>query len=134
MQRNSVNKVLLVGYTGADADIRYTSKGTAIANVRLATNASRKNDKGEYEDSTEWHRVVLFGKVAEFCEQYVKKGMLIYVDGRLQTRNWEDKEEQKHYVTEVIGERMTLLGSRKNGNSSEEPVEAVAEGEESLPF
>ncbi len=134
MQRNSVNKVLLVGYTGADADIRYTSKGTAIANLNLATNQSRKNGKGEYEESTEWHRIVIFGKLAEFCEQHVKKGMLMFIDGHLQTRNWEDKEEQKHYVTEVIGERLTLLGSRKSASTSEETVEAVAEGEENIPF
>lgn len=133
MQRNSVNKVLLVGYTGGDADVRYTSKGTAVANFSLATNQTRKNGKGEYEDSVEWHKVVLFGKLAEFCESTVKKGMLMFIDGHLQTRNWEDKEEQKHYVTEVIGERLTLLGARKNGSSNEETVEAVADGED-IPF
>ena len=134
MQRNSVNKVLLVGQTGSDADMKYTTKGMAIANISVATNETRKNGKGEFEDSTEWHRVVIFGKVAEFTENYVKKGALIYVEGRLQTRSWDDKEEKKHFSTEVIAEKLTMLGGWKKGNGKEEPI-AVAEGEEEeVPF
>jgi len=104
MQRNSVNKVLLVGRTGSDADVRYTTKGMAMATVSLATNEARKDEKGEFQDTTEWHRVVVFGKNAEFAENYVKKGALLCVEGRLQTRSWDDKEEKRHFVTEVVGE------------------------------
>ncbi|MEA3288033.1 MAG: single-stranded DNA-binding protein [Candidatus Marinimicrobia bacterium] len=133
MQRNSVNKVLLVGRTGSDADMKYTTKGLAIANISVATTDTRKNGKGEFEDTTEWHRIVLFGKNAEFTENYVKKGALIYVEGRLQTQSWEDKEENRHFRTEIIADKVTMLGSSKKGNGKKEPV-AVAEGEEEVPF
>jgi len=133
MQRNSVNKVLLVGHTGNDADMKYTTKGLAIANISLATSETRKNGKGEFEDTTEWHRVVIFGKVAEFTENYVKKGSLIYVEGRIQTQSWEDKEEKRHFRTEIVAEKLTMLGGRKKGNGEKESV-AVAEGEEEVPF
>ena len=133
MQRNSVNKVLLVGRTGSDADVRYTTKGMAIATVSLATTEVRKDEKGEFQDTTEWHRVVVFGKIAEFTENYVKKGALIYVEGRLQTRSWDDKEEKRHYMTEVVGDKLTMLGGWKKGNGEEVPV-AIAENEEEVPF
>ena len=133
MQRNSVNKVLLVGRTGSDADMKYTTKGMAIANISIATTDTRKDAKGEFQDNTEWHRIVVFGKIAEFTENYVKKGALVYVEGRLQTRSWDDKEDNKHYMTEVVAEKLTMLGGWKKGNEKEEPV-AVAEGEEEVPF
>jgi single-strand DNA-binding protein len=131
MQRNSVNKVLLVGNTGSDADMKYTTKGLAIANLSVATTDTRKNGKGEFEDTTEWHRIVIFGKIAEFAENYVKKGSLIYVEGRLQTQSWEDKEKKRHFRTEIIADKLTMLGGKKKVNA--EPV-AVAEGEEEVPF
>jgi single-strand DNA-binding protein len=133
MQRNSVNKVLLVGRTGSDADVRYTTKGMAIATISMATTETRKDGKGEFQDSTEWHRVVVFGKIAEFTENYVKKGALIYVEGRLQTRSWDDKEEKRHYMTEVVGEKLTMLGGWKKG-AEENATAAVAEAEEEVPF
>ena len=131
MQRNSVNKVLLVGNTGSDADMKYTTKGLAIANLSVATTDTRKNGKGEFEDTTEWHRIVFFGKIAEFVENYVKKGTLVYVEGRLQTQSWEDKDKKRHFKTEIVADRLTMLGGKKKGNT--EPV-AVAEGEEEVPF
>ena len=133
MQRNSVNKVLLVGNTGSDADMKYTTKGLAIANISVATTDTRKNGKGEFEDTTEWHRIVIFGKMAEFTENYVKKGALIYIEGRLQTSSWEDKEEKRHFRTEIVADKLTMLGGWKKGNGEKEPV-AVAEGEEEVPF
>lgn len=133
MQRNSVNKMLLVGRTGSDAEMRYTTKGMAIANLSVATSEARKDNNGEFQDNTEWHRVVFFGKMAEFCENYVKKGALVFVEGRLQTRTWDDKEEQRHFMTEIVGERLTMLGGWKKGKEDQLPV-AVAEGEEEVPF
>ncbi|MCF7823685.1 MAG: single-stranded DNA-binding protein [Candidatus Marinimicrobia bacterium] len=133
MQRNSVNKVLLVGRTGSDADMKYTTKGMAIANISVATTETRKDGKGEFQDSTEWHRVVIFGKMAEFTENYVKKGALVYVEGRLQTRSWDDKEDKKHFMTEIIADKLTMLGGWKKGEKDDTPV-AVAEGEEEVPF
>ena len=113
--------------------MKYTTKGMAIANISVATTDTRKNGKGEFEDTTEWHRVVIFGKIAEFTENYVKKGALIYVEGRLQTRSWEDKEEKRHFMTEVVADKLTMLGGWKKGDGGKEPV-AVAEGEEEVPF
>ena len=133
MQRNSVNKVLLVGRTGSDADVRHTTKGMAVATISLATTDTRKDGKGEFQDTTEWHRVVVFGKIAEFTENYVKKGALIYVEGHLQTRSWDDKEEKRHFMTEVVGEKLTMLGGWKKGEDQKTPV-AVAENEEEVPF
>ena len=133
MQRNSVNKVLLVGRTGSDADVRYTTKGMAMATVSLATTEARKDEEGEFQDNTEWHRIIVFGKIAEFTENYVKKGALIYVEGRLQTRSWDDKEEKKHFMTEIVGEKLTMLGGWKKGKSEEATI-AIAENEEEVPF
>ena len=134
MQRNSVNKVLLVGRTGSDAEMKYTTKGMPIANISVATNEARKNGKGEFEETTAWHRVVIFGKIAEFTENHVKKGALICVEGRIQTRSWDDKEDKKHFITEIVAEKLTMLGGWKKGNGKDEAV-AVAEGdEEEVPF
>ena len=133
MQRNSVNKVLLVGRTGSDADVRYTTKGMAIATISVATTETRKDAQGEFQDTTEWHRVIVFGKTAEFTENYVKKGALIYVEGRLQTRSWDDKEEKRHFMTEVVGEKLTMLGGWKKG-AEDTATAAVTEAEEEVPF
>lgn len=120
MDRNSVNKVILVGNVGADFEVRYTEKGGAVANGRLATNRRVSAGEGKYNDQTEWHKIVLFGKTAEFAEKFLKKGTLIYIEGRLQTRKWEDKEENTHYTTEVVGNVVTLLGSGKSSSSDDE--------------
>ena len=110
MQKGSVNKVVIVGHLGADPETRFTPSGTAVANLNLATNESRKNSDGEYQDHTEWHSCVLFGKRAEFAGEYLKKGQLVYLEGRLQTRSWEDDCGTKKYRTEVIGNEITMLG------------------------
>jgi single-strand DNA-binding protein len=109
----SVNKVILVGRLGRDPETRYTSGGQAVANFTLATDESFKSRTGERQKRTEWHRVVLWGKLAEIAQQYLKKGMLVYVEGRLQTRQWEDKRDgQKRQTTEIVGNVMRMLTPR----------------------
>lgn len=133
MQKGSVNKVILVGHLGADPESKYTAGGSAVTTFNLATNESRKNAEGNYEDSTEWHRCVLFGKQAETAGEWLKKGQLVYLDGRLHTRNWEDKNGIKRYTTEVVGERFTMLGRKsEGGNAVTEPDETA--DEDDLPF
>ncbi|MBN1291991.1 MAG: single-stranded DNA-binding protein [Candidatus Latescibacteria bacterium] len=107
-----LNKAMLIGNLGADPEIKYSASGTAIANLRLATAEKRKNRDGEWEDITEWHRVVMFGKQAETCKDYLKKGSKIFVEGRIQTRSWDDQNGQKHYATEIIGNNFIFLESR----------------------
>ncbi len=110
-----LNKVLLIGNLGADPEIKYAPSGTAIATFNMATTENRKNRDGEWEDQTEWHRVVMFGKQAEFCKDYLHKGSKLFVEGRLQTRSWDDQSGQKKYMTEVVGNQMLMLDSRESG-------------------
>jgi len=132
MQKGSVNKVVLVGHLGADPESRFTPSGVAVTTFNMATNESWKNKEGEYEDRTEWHRIVLYGKAAETASKYMKKGQLTYVEGRIRTRSWEDKEGMTRYTTEVLGDRFTMLG-RKGENQSVAPVEASGDDDD-LPF
>ena len=112
----SVNKVILVGRLGRDPETRYTSGGQAVANFTLATDETYKDRSGERQKRTEWHRIVLWGKLAEITQQYLKKGMLVYVEGRLQTRQWEDKRDgQKRSTTEIVASVMRMLTSRAEG-------------------
>jgi len=108
-----LNKVMLIGNLGADPEIRYTAGGSAIANVRLATAESwRDKESGEQQERTEWHRVVFFGRLAEIVGEYLKKGAQIYVEGRIQTRKWQNKEGQDQYSTEIVASEMQMLGGR----------------------
>jgi single-strand DNA-binding protein len=112
-----LNKVMLIGNLGADPEVRYTAGGSAVANIRLATaEAWRDRESGEQQERTEWHRVVFFGKLAEIVEQYVKKGSQLYVEGRIQTRKWQDKDGNERYSTEIVASDMQMLGGR--GGSS----------------
>jgi single-strand DNA-binding protein len=111
MQKNSVNKAILVGRMGQKPELKYTPAQTAVTNITIATNETRKDASGNNIDSTEWHRVVVFGKTAEFVANYLDKGSLIYVDGRLQTRSWEDRDGVKKYTTEIVAMTVTPLGS-----------------------
>ena len=117
----SVNRVILVGNLGRDAELKYTPSGAAVSNFSIATSESWKDkNSGERKEKTEWHRIVLWGKTAENLSQYLLKGKQIYVEGRLETRQWEDKEGQKRSTTEVRvgpGDRLVLLGSRDDGSS-----------------
>ena len=146
----SVNKVMLIGNLGGDPEIKYSTNGTAIANFSIATTENRKNSAGEWEDKTEWHKIVIFGKQAEFCKDYLKKGSKIYLEGRLQTRTWEDQNNQRHYVTEVVGSNIMMLDaksqdssgdgvdSRKNqapsGTAQKTPADSFPEADDDLPF
>ena len=108
-----VNKVILVGNLGKDPEVRYAPGGGAVTNITLATSESWKDkNSGEKQEKTEWHRVVFFGKLAEIAGEYLKKGSQIYVEGRLQTRKWQDKEGKDRYTTEVVAGEMQMLGSR----------------------
>lgn len=110
----SVNKVILVGNLGADPETRFLPSGEAVANLRIATTETWKDKQtGERKETTEWHRVSFFGRTAEVCGQYLKKGSQIYVEGRIQTRKWQDKDGQERYTTEIRGEEMKMLGSRQ---------------------
>lgn len=114
-----VNKVILIGNLGNDPDIRYTASGAAIANISLATAESwRDKDSGEQQERTEWHRIVFFGRLAEIVGEYLRKGSQIYVEGRLQTRKWQDKEGHDRYTTEIVANEMQMLGGRSGGSSN----------------
>src|SRR5215216_1933359 len=108
----SVNKVILIGNLGADPETRYLPSGDAVANIRIATTDTWKDKSGEKQEHTEWHRVAFFGKLAEIAGEYLKKGSQVYVEGRLQTRKWQDKDGNDKYTTEIIADRMQMLGSR----------------------
>ena len=113
-----VNKVILIGNLGNDPDTRYTAGGAAVANVSLATTDSwRDKETGEQQDRTEWHRVVFFGRLAEIVSEYLHKGSQIYIEGRLQTRKWQDKEGNDRYTTEIVANEMQMLGGRGGSGS-----------------
>ena len=114
----SVNKVILVGNLGRDPETRYTTSGDAVTNIRLATTDTWKDKNGEKQERTEWHNIVFYGRQAEIAGEYLKKGRQIYVEGRLQTRKWQDKEGQDRYTTEIIADRMQMLGNREGGGAS----------------
>lgn len=105
-----INKVILIGNLGADPEVRTTAGGTAVANLRIATTERRKDKDGNWSDHTEWHSVVVFGRTAENCGQYLKKGRQVYVEGRLQTRKWQDREGNDKYSTEVAADIVRFIG------------------------
>jgi single-strand DNA-binding protein len=116
---NGVNKVILIGNLGQKPEMRYTATNSAVANLSIATTESWKDkESGEMRDKTEWHRVVFFGKPAETIEKYLDKGSKIYVEGKLQTRKWQDKEGKDRWTTEIIGNQFNFLDSRPNQNES----------------
>ena len=151
-----VNKVILVGNLGKDPEVRYSPNGSAVANVTIATSESWKDKtSGEKQEKTEWHRVVFFGRLAEIAGEYLKKGSQIYVEGRLQTRKWQDKEGHERYTTEIVANEMQMLGSRAGSgvpsgdsfNQDQPPVEhgaarsgakspaaATADFDDDIPF
>ena len=116
MQRNSVNKVILVGNLGQDPEARFTPQGTAVTNLSVATNESWKDQSGEINEKTEWHRVVMYGRMAETASEYMNKGQMVYIEGRLQTREWEDKNQVKRRTTEIRCDSFTMLGKRSEVN------------------
>ena len=141
-----VNKVILVGNLGQKPEMRYTQTNTAVATLSIATSESWKDkDSGEQREKTEWHRVVFFGKLAEIAEQYLDKGSQLYVEGKLQTRKWQDKEGNDRYTTEILGNEMNMLGGRQSFGdggaydqsqpaSQSAPSQASQISEEDIPF
>jgi single-strand DNA-binding protein len=116
MAGKSVNKVILIGNLGKDPEVKYTPQGTAVAKLTVATNERYKDKEGQWQDRTEWHNVVLWQRLAEIAGEYLKKGSKVYIEGKLQTRSWEDKQtNQKRYMTEVVGNDLVLLGGRGEG-------------------
>ena len=116
----SVNKVILVGNLGKDPEVKYTPQGTAVATITVATSENFKDKSGEWQERTEWHNVVLWQRLAEIAGEYLKKGNKVYIEGRLQTRSWDDKQTgQKRYATEVVANEMVLLGGRSSGGGEE---------------
>ena len=143
----SVNKVILVGNLGRDAELRYTPGGAAVSTLNLATTEVWNDRSNQRQEKTEWHRVILWGKQAESLQEYLTKGKQIYIEGRLQTRQWDDKDGNKRYTTEIKADRVTLLGggggggrggsmdrggSQMSGGSDEPPMEPITEDD--IPF
>jgi single-strand DNA-binding protein len=110
-----VNKVILIGRLGADPEVRYTSDGKAVANFRIATSMNFTGKNGEKAEKTEWHRIVAFGKLGEICGEYLSKGKQVYIEGRLQTRSWDDREGVKKWTTEIVATTMQMLGGAGTG-------------------
>ena len=137
---SSVNKALIIGNLGQDPEIKYTQSGSPVANLSVAT-SERWKDKntGEQKEQVEWHRVVIFGRLAEIAEQYLKKGSKIFVEGKLQTRDWEDSEGKKRYTTEVVAREMTMLDSKGDSMESSSSTSSSSKPdndkfEEDIPF
>ena len=118
-----VNKVILVGNLGKDPEVKYLDSGVAVANFSLATTENYKNKEGERVSQTEWHNVVLWRGLAEVAEKFLKKGSNIYIEGKIKTRKWEDKDGNTRYSTEILGDNMTMLGGKSNSeDSSKQPL------------
>ena len=113
---SSLNKAMIIGRLGQDPDVRYTQSNTAVANLSVATSERYKDKSGEWKENTEWHRVVAWGRLAEICQEYLKKGSQVYIEGPIQTRSWEDKDGQTKYTTEIKALTMTMLDSKGSGS------------------
>ena len=139
MQKNSLNKVILIGNLGQDPEARFTPQGTAVCNLSVATNESWKDQNGEMQDRTEWHRVVMYGRMAETATEYMKKGQMVYIEGRLNTREWEDQNQIKRRTTEIRCDNFTMLGKRSDSSgpasaNPDSPMKPDAGVDDDLPF
>src|SRR5690606_12355417 len=134
---NGVNKVILVGHLCADVDVRYIPSGQAVVNVRLATNESWKNrETGEREERAEFHNVVMFGRLAEVAAEYLRKGSQCYVEGKLRTRKWQDRDGNDRYTTEIVANELVMLGGGKRSEQpkQDKPAEDFNDDFDSIPF
>ena len=137
---NGVNQVLIIGNLGSDPEIKYTKAGDPVANLSIATSESWKDkNSGDLQEKVEWHRVVMFSRLAEIAEQYLKKGSKVFVEGKLQTRKWQDQEGKDRYTTEVVAKEMTMLDSRSTSQAQENSPKVESEKpkddfEEDIPF
>jgi len=144
----SVNKVILIGNLGKDPEVRYLEGGTAVATFSIATSETYKNRNGELTTTTDWHNVVVWRKLAEITEKYLKKGNKVYVEGKLKTRSWQDQDGNTRYTTEVVADNLTMLGGRKeessghteikqaedNSTKEQKPMSVTDNEEDDLPF
>ncbi|MDI6401033.1 single-stranded DNA-binding protein [Balneolaceae bacterium ANBcel3] len=123
----SLNKAMIIGRLGADPEVRYTQNNTAVANMSVATSERYKDKNGEWQETTEWHRVVVWGKLAEICQSYLKKGSMAYFEGAIQTRSWEDKDGNKQYTTEIKALSMQMLDSKSASEGNRTNTEPAAQ-------
>ena len=137
----SVNKVILVGRLGQNPEVRYTPSGASVANFSIATSENWTDKSGQKQERTEWHRVVVWGKLAELCGKYLTKGRQVYVEGRLQTRSWEDQQGQKKYTTEIVANTVQFIGgpsesreTQASSNDHQFGPEPSFDSEEEIPF
>lgn len=118
MARRGVNKVILIGNVGSDPELKYTTNGAGVSNFSVATNETwMDKNTNERQERTEWHRIVAWGRLAEICNQYLRKGSKVYIEGRLQTRSWEGQDGQKRYTTEIVAQEMQMLDSREDSSN-----------------
>jgi single-strand DNA-binding protein len=137
-----VNKAILIGRLGADPVKRYTSSGSPVVSFRIATSENWTNREGEREERTEWHQIVAWGKLADICDQYLNKGKMVYIEGRIQTREWEDRDGNRRWTTEIIANQMQMLSSRSEDSQRTEslsdipppPPEPTTESDDDIPF
>ena len=149
MASRSINKVILIGNLGGDPELRHTVSNIPVVNFTVATNENWVNKEGVREERTEWHRIVAWRRLAEICHEYLRKGTQVYIEGKLQTRSWEDQNGQKRFMTEVVADEMVILGQRgadtgmqagkdisQEGvtESSDDEFQPPAEGDDDLPF
>ena len=133
-----LNKITIIGRLGADPDVRYTQNNTAVANMSVATSERYKSKDGEQQEKTEWHRVVVWDRLAEICQKYLKKGSLVYFEGKSESREWEDKDGVKRYTTEIIAREMKMLDSKNSGEQKQEAETGITgkvdDVDDDLPF
>lgn len=140
-----INKAILVGRLGRDPEVRHTASGTAVANFSLATDEFWNDQSGERQRRTEWHRIVVWSRLAETCERYLRKGSLIYIEGRIQTREWEDRDGNRRRTTEIVARNMQMLGSRSDemgmgagaqrpSSRASQPSQEVEITDDDIPF
>lgn len=136
---SSVNKAVIIGALGADPEVRYMTNGDAVCNLRVATSEKWKDkSSGEQKEATEWHRIVFYGKLAEIAGKYLTKGAKVYVEGKITTRKWTDKEGKDNYTTEIVGKEMVMIGGKPDGDSKPKPAgkqkPPVDDDEDGVPF
>jgi single-strand DNA-binding protein len=124
----SLNKVMIIGNLGKDPEVRYTASGTAVASFSVATTEKFKGKSGDWEEKTEWHNVTLWARLAEIAGEYLAKGKTVYIEGRLQTRKWQDKDGKDRYTTEIVGEKMQMLSGRGEGGSQGQGQQRQGQG------
>ena len=134
MASSGVNKVILIGNLGSDPELRYTPSGVPVANFRIATNEVWVNQDGERGERTEWHRIVAWRKLAETCGEYLSKGKQVYIEGKIRTRSWEDRDGNKRYTTEIVADNIQMLGSKDKPTVDSSPQDPGFSSEDDIPF